>query len=137
MFLSAKTVANNVSNILAKLHLAERAQAIVAARDAGLGRRAAEPRRTAAADRSLLEQALEPGAMMLTTGGGSEVDEHAQRHGRPRWVWAECSCRAVRPDQSVRVLVKPPPRLSGTDVGSVARPLIALSAAITRHHRQA
>ena len=39
MFLSAKTVANNVSNILAKLHLAERGQAIVAARDAGLGRR--------------------------------------------------------------------------------------------------
>jgi DNA-binding NarL/FixJ family response regulator len=39
MFLSAKTIANNVSNILAKLQLAERAQAIVAARDAGLGRR--------------------------------------------------------------------------------------------------
>ena len=36
MFLSAKTVANNVSNILAKLQLAERGQAIVAARDAGL-----------------------------------------------------------------------------------------------------
>jgi len=40
MFLSAKTVANNVSNILAKLQLAERAQAIVAAREAGLGRQA-------------------------------------------------------------------------------------------------
>jgi DNA-binding NarL/FixJ family response regulator len=39
MFLSAKTVANNVSNILAKLQLAERGQAIVTARDAGLGRR--------------------------------------------------------------------------------------------------
>lgn len=39
MYLSAKTVANNVSNILAKLRLAERGQAIVAARDAGLGRR--------------------------------------------------------------------------------------------------
>jgi DNA-binding NarL/FixJ family response regulator len=39
LFLSAKTVANNVSNILAKLQLAERGQAIVAARDAGLGRR--------------------------------------------------------------------------------------------------
>jgi DNA-binding NarL/FixJ family response regulator len=38
MFLSTKTVANNVSNILAKLHLAERGQAIVAAREAGLGR---------------------------------------------------------------------------------------------------
>jgi DNA-binding NarL/FixJ family response regulator len=38
MFLSAKTVANNVSNILAKLQLPERSQAIVAARDAGLGR---------------------------------------------------------------------------------------------------
>jgi len=35
MFLSGKTVAN----ILAKLHIAERGQAIVAARDAGLGRR--------------------------------------------------------------------------------------------------
>ena len=39
MFLSAKTVANNVSNILVKLQLAERGQAIVAAREAGLGRR--------------------------------------------------------------------------------------------------
>jgi DNA-binding NarL/FixJ family response regulator len=38
MFLSAKTVANNVSNILTKLQLSERAQAIIAARDAGLGR---------------------------------------------------------------------------------------------------
>jgi DNA-binding NarL/FixJ family response regulator len=37
-FLSAKTVANNVSNILTKLQLAERGQAIIAARDAGLGR---------------------------------------------------------------------------------------------------
>lgn len=37
-FLSAKTVANNVSHILAKLQLAERGQAIIAAREAGLGR---------------------------------------------------------------------------------------------------
>jgi len=37
-FLSSKTVANNVSNILAKLQLAERGQAIIAAREAGLGR---------------------------------------------------------------------------------------------------
>ena len=44
MFLSAKTVANNVSNILAKLQLAERSQAIVAARDAGL-RQAIRPAR--------------------------------------------------------------------------------------------
>ena len=43
MFLSAKTVANNVSNILAKLQLAERGQAIVVARDAGLGRRPGGP----------------------------------------------------------------------------------------------
>lgn len=34
---STKTVANNVSNILTKLHLADRAEAIVRARDAGLG----------------------------------------------------------------------------------------------------
>jgi DNA-binding NarL/FixJ family response regulator len=40
IFLSGKTVANNVSNILAKLQLAERAEAIIAARDAGLGRQA-------------------------------------------------------------------------------------------------
>jgi DNA-binding NarL/FixJ family response regulator len=40
MFLSAKTIANNVTNILAKLQVAERAQAIVVARDAGLGRHA-------------------------------------------------------------------------------------------------
>lgn len=36
--ISTKTVANNVSNILTKLHLSDRAQAIVAAREAGLGR---------------------------------------------------------------------------------------------------
>jgi DNA-binding NarL/FixJ family response regulator len=47
MYLSAKTVANNVSNVLAKLRLAERGQAIVAARDVGLGRRPyGEPERS-------------------------------------------------------------------------------------------
>jgi DNA-binding NarL/FixJ family response regulator len=35
--LAPKTVSNVVSNILAKLHLADRAQAAVAGRDAGLG----------------------------------------------------------------------------------------------------
>ncbi len=39
-FLSTKTVANNVSTILTKLQLADRGQAIVAAREAGLGRTA-------------------------------------------------------------------------------------------------
>jgi Bacterial regulatory proteins, luxR family len=34
-----KTVSNHVSNILAKLQLADRTQAAVAARDAGLGGR--------------------------------------------------------------------------------------------------
>jgi DNA-binding NarL/FixJ family response regulator len=43
MFLSAKTIANNVSNILAKLQMTERSAAIVAAREAGLGRRAGRP----------------------------------------------------------------------------------------------
>ncbi|WP_448811644.1 response regulator [Agromyces bauzanensis] len=38
LFLSPKTVRNNVSNIFAKLQVADRAQAIVKARDAGLGR---------------------------------------------------------------------------------------------------
>ncbi|MGH3384417.1 MAG: response regulator [Nocardioidaceae bacterium] len=38
LFVSPKTVANNVSMILAKLNLSERSQAIVLARDAGLGR---------------------------------------------------------------------------------------------------
>ena len=38
LFLSTKTVANNVSSILTKLQLSERAQAIVRAREAGLGR---------------------------------------------------------------------------------------------------
>ena len=38
LFLSPKTVANNVSMILSKLHLSERGQAIIRARDAGLGR---------------------------------------------------------------------------------------------------
>lgn len=36
--LAAKTVSNHVSNILAKLQLADRTQAAVAARDAGMGR---------------------------------------------------------------------------------------------------
>jgi DNA-binding NarL/FixJ family response regulator len=36
--ISPKTVANHVSNIFAKLHVADRAEAIVRARDAGLGR---------------------------------------------------------------------------------------------------
>jgi hypothetical protein len=35
----AKTVANNVSNILARLQLAERGQALVAGATPGLGRR--------------------------------------------------------------------------------------------------
>ncbi|WP_312888026.1 response regulator transcription factor [Nonomuraea rhodomycinica] len=38
LFLSPKTVRNNVSNIFAKLHVADRTEAIVRARDAGLGR---------------------------------------------------------------------------------------------------
>ena len=38
LFLSRKTLANNVSVILTKLNLSERGQAIVLARDAGLGR---------------------------------------------------------------------------------------------------
>lgn len=38
LFLSPKTVANNVTTILGKLHLAHRAEAIVRAREAGLGR---------------------------------------------------------------------------------------------------
>jgi DNA-binding NarL/FixJ family response regulator len=37
LFLSPKTVRNNVSNIFAKLQVADRAQAIVRAREAGLG----------------------------------------------------------------------------------------------------
>jgi DNA-binding CsgD family transcriptional regulator len=38
LYLSAKTVANNVSTILTKLQVTERGQAIVRAREAGLGR---------------------------------------------------------------------------------------------------
>ena len=43
LFLSQKTVRNHVSNIFAKLHFADRAEAIVRARRAGLGE-SAEPR---------------------------------------------------------------------------------------------
>ena len=39
LHLSHKTVRNNVSTILAKLQVADRAQAVAQARDAGLGRR--------------------------------------------------------------------------------------------------
>jgi DNA-binding NarL/FixJ family response regulator len=38
LVLSSKTVRNHVSNIFAKLHVADRAEAIVRARDAGMGR---------------------------------------------------------------------------------------------------
>lgn len=38
LYISHKTVSNHISNIFAKLRLADRAHAIVAARDAGLGR---------------------------------------------------------------------------------------------------
>jgi DNA-binding NarL/FixJ family response regulator len=38
LFLSPKTVRNHISNIFAKLQVADRAQAIVRAREAGLGR---------------------------------------------------------------------------------------------------
>jgi DNA-binding NarL/FixJ family response regulator len=38
LYLSPKTVRNNVSNVFAKLQVADRAEAIVRARDAGLGR---------------------------------------------------------------------------------------------------
>jgi len=37
LFLSPKTVRNHISNIFAKLHVADRAEAIVRAREAGLG----------------------------------------------------------------------------------------------------
>lgn len=38
LYISTKTVRNHISNILTKLHLTDRAQAIVTAREAGLGR---------------------------------------------------------------------------------------------------
>ncbi|GAA3445158.1 response regulator [Planomonospora venezuelensis] len=38
LVLSPKTIRNNVSNVLAKLQVADRAEAIIRARDAGLGR---------------------------------------------------------------------------------------------------
>ncbi|GAA1031106.1 hypothetical protein GCM10009557_25350 [Virgisporangium ochraceum] len=38
LHLAPKTVANNISAILGKLHLSQRTQAIVRAREAGLGR---------------------------------------------------------------------------------------------------
>ena len=37
LFLSPKTVRNIVSNVFAKLHVADRAEAIIRARDGGLG----------------------------------------------------------------------------------------------------
>jgi DNA-binding NarL/FixJ family response regulator len=39
LYISNKTVSNHISNIFAKLHLSDRAHAIVAAREAGLGKR--------------------------------------------------------------------------------------------------
>jgi DNA-binding NarL/FixJ family response regulator len=38
LYLSPKTVRNNVSNALAKLQVADRAEVIIRAREAGLGR---------------------------------------------------------------------------------------------------
>lgn len=43
LYISEKTVSNHISNIFAKLHVAGRAQAIVAAREAGLGRSGRRP----------------------------------------------------------------------------------------------
>jgi DNA-binding NarL/FixJ family response regulator len=43
LYISGKTVSNHISNIFAKLHVADRAQAIVTAREAGLGRGIGEP----------------------------------------------------------------------------------------------
>jgi DNA-binding NarL/FixJ family response regulator len=43
LHLSQKTIRNNVSNILLKLHVADRAEAIVRARDAGLGQLGHQP----------------------------------------------------------------------------------------------
>ena len=43
LHISGKTVSNHISNIFAKLHVADRAQAIVAAREAGLGRGPGQP----------------------------------------------------------------------------------------------
>jgi DNA-binding NarL/FixJ family response regulator len=37
LFVSVKTVRNHVSNILLKLQVADRAQAVISARDAGIG----------------------------------------------------------------------------------------------------
>jgi DNA-binding NarL/FixJ family response regulator len=45
LHISDKTVSNHISNIFAKLHLADRSQAIVIAREAGLGRRRLGPDR--------------------------------------------------------------------------------------------
>ncbi len=38
LYISPKTVSNHISNVFAKLHVADRAEAIVKAREAGLGR---------------------------------------------------------------------------------------------------
>ncbi|MFF2271086.1 response regulator [Agromyces sp. NPDC058136] len=51
LFLSPKTVRNNVSNIFTKLQVSGRAEAVIAARDAGLGRRADEPGSSSTRDR--------------------------------------------------------------------------------------
>ena len=46
LFLSEKTVKNYISNIFTKLHVVDRAEAIIRARDAGLGRSARSDGRT-------------------------------------------------------------------------------------------
>ncbi|MEN8238216.1 MAG: response regulator transcription factor [Actinomycetota bacterium] len=43
LYISGKTVSNHISNIFTKLQVVDRAQAIVIAREAGLGRRSAPP----------------------------------------------------------------------------------------------
>lgn len=43
LFISGKTVSNHISNIFRKLHVADRAQAIVKGREAGLGRPHGDP----------------------------------------------------------------------------------------------
>src|SRR5262249_26298510 len=69
LYLSPKTVRNHLSNIFAKLQVADRAQAIIKARDAGLGTAERSPWPSPRDGRSLAPGGKDPGPMARRSPG--------------------------------------------------------------------
>jgi DNA-binding NarL/FixJ family response regulator len=83
LVLSLKTVRNHVSNVFNKLQVTDRAQAIVKAREAGLGRRSAEVEKLPTGARPVREPDRVVATVMFTDIVGST--ERAAELGDSRW----------------------------------------------------